>query len=268
MSAIEIRRGVALGLVVCLAAVSSGCWHRKIRTVDLKGPMEVSEEIRAAVDAPDRSDADKALDPGRHPDQLLAFLGVHPGMMIAELMAGGGYTTELLARVIGANGTIYAQNNKFLLEKFAAKPWSERLSKKLMSNTVRLDRELNSPFPYEARFLEGVVMVLTYHDTVWLGTDRAAMNAAVFKAVRPGGFYAIVDHSARAGAGTSETKTLHRIEESVVRQEVEAAGFELAKTADFLRNPEDPRDWNASPLAAGERRGTSDRFVLLFIKPK
>jgi predicted methyltransferase len=93
------------------------------------------------------------------------------------------------------------------------------------------------------------------------------MNRAVFQALRPGGVYVIVDHSARPGAGVSVAQTLHRIEESVVKSEVEAAGFTLAASADFLREPGDARDWNASPREAAERRGTSDRFVLKFVKP-
>ena len=99
--------------------------------------------------------------------------------------------------------------------------------------------------------------------------DNAAMNRAIFAALRPGGAYVIVDHSARDGAGSSESQTLHRVEESLVRAEVEAAGFKLASTADFLRNAGDPRDWNASPRAAEEagRRGQADRFILKFIKP-
>jgi hypothetical protein len=94
------------------------------------------------------------------------------------------------------------------------------------------------------------------------------MNRAVYDALKPGGIYAIVDHSAKKGAGLSVTQSLHRIEEQVLRSEVEAAGFELAAEADFLRKPEDTRDWNASPSAAGDRRGESDRFVLRFVKPK
>jgi predicted methyltransferase len=97
--------------------------------------------------------------------------------------------------------------------------------------------------------------------------DRDRMNRRVFEALPPGGVYAIVDHSGRSGTGTSEAQTLHRIEESVVRTEVTRAGFRLDATSDVLRNPADPHDWNASPRAAGELRGTSDRFVLRFLKP-
>ncbi len=163
--------------------------------------------------------------------------------------------------------SVYAQNNKFILERFAEVPWSTRLQKPVMKNVVRVDREFDDPLPPEARDLDAVLMILFYHDTVWLGTDRARMNAAVFRALKPGGIFAIVDHSAKAGTGLEDVQTLHRIEEETLRKEVEAAGFRLKASSNVLRNPSDTRDWNDSPLAAGERRGTSDRFMLEFVKP-
>ena len=230
--------------------------------------LDVAKPIKAIVDAKDRSEEDRALDAGRHPGELLTFFGVKPGMKVAELFAGGGYTAELLARAVGKQGKVYAQNNKFVLEKFAEGPWSERLKRPQLKNVVRVDRELDDPLPPEAKNLDIVFSVLFYHDSVWLETDREKMNAAVFAALKPGGVYAVVDHSGRSTTGTSEAQTFHRIEESVVRSEIEKAGFELAGEASFLRNPQDTRDWNDSPKAAAERRGTSDRFVLRFVKPK
>lgn len=115
--------------------------------------------------------------------------------------------------------------------------------------------------------LDLVINVLFYHDSVWLKTDRAAMNRAVFAALAPGGVNGIVDHSAQAGAGVTQAETLHRIEQSVVQSEIEAAGFVPMKSGDFLSVPGDMRDWNASPRAAGDKRGQSDRFVLAFVKP-
>jgi predicted methyltransferase len=136
-----------------------------------------------------------------------------------------------------------------------------------MKNVARVDREFDDPLPQAAKDLDAVFMILFYHDTVWMGTDRAKMNKAIYNALKPGGVYAIIDHSSRAGAGVTEAQTLHRIEEKVVRDEITAAGFKLAGEASFLRNPSDARDWNASPRSAGEQRGTSDRFVLKFVKP-
>jgi predicted methyltransferase len=135
-----------------------------------------------------------------------------------------------------------------------------------MANTVRLDREFADPFPDDLRELDAVINVLFYHDFEWMAVDRAAHNAAVFRALRPGGVYVLVDHSAKAGAGTSGSQTLHRIEESVLRTELEAAGFVLDGEAEFLRNPNDTRDWNALPWQS-DREEQSDRFVLRFRKP-
>lgn len=223
--------------------------------------------MRAAVDAPDRSPEDRALDGGRKPDLMLAFFGIQPGMKVAELGAGDGYTTELLARVVGASGKVYGQNSPMILEKFANAPWTARLAKPALANVVRADREFDDPLPPEATNLDAVIDVLFYHDTVWIGTDREKMNRAIFNALRPGGIYGIVDHSAAPGSGLSVVQTLHRIEESTLRAEVEHAGFKLVEEASFLKNPNDARDWSDSPRVAGERRGTSDRFVLKFKKP-
>lgn len=178
-------------------------------------------------------------------------------------MAGGGYTAELLARAVGPTGVVYAQNNKFILDRFAEKPWSARLAKPVMKNVVRVDRELEDPFPPEVNgTLDVVTMILFYHDTVWLKTDRAKMNKAIFDALKPGGTFIVIDHSAKDGRGVEDAATLHRIEEAVVKQEVTAAGFEVAGEGGFLRNASDPRDWNPSPSQAAEKRGTSDRFVI------
>jgi predicted methyltransferase len=220
-----------------------------------------------AVAAADRPDADKALDAGRKPAEMLSFLKVAPGMKVAELFAGGGATVELLARVVGPTGVVYGQNTKEILEKFAEKPWSERLARLASPFIVRVDRSLNEPLPPEVNDLDLVLMHLVYHDTVWLGANRDAMNAAVFKALKPGGEYAIVDHSAKDGAGVSNVQDLHRIEAKVVQAEIEKAGFVLDRQSDMFKHAEDTRDWNASPGAAADKRGTSDRFVLVFKKP-
>jgi predicted methyltransferase len=224
-------------------------------------------DLRAVVDAPDRTAADRALDAGRKPAELLAVVGARPGLRVAELAAAGGYTTELLARAVAPGGVVYGQNNRLILDRFAAEPWTERLAKPVMRNVVRVDREFDDPLPPEATDLDAVVCVLFYHDLFWMGADRAAMNRAVFTHLRPGGRYVVVDHSGRPGTGADEVQTLHRIEEPLVRQEIEAAGFRLVAEPAFLRNPDDPRDWNASPRAASARRGTSDRFVLVFERP-
>jgi predicted methyltransferase len=227
----------------------------------------VPESTRAVLASADRSAEDKALDESRRPGELLTYFGIQPGMRVGEIAAGGGYTAELLARTVGDEGKVYAVNSQFLLDRFAQKPWTERLEKPILSNIVRLDRNFDEPFPPEVTGLDVVFCILFYHDLFWMNVDRNKTNRAVFRALKPGGTYAVIDHSSRPGAGASEVESLHRIEERIVREEIESAGFELAGSADFLRNSNDSRDWNPSPRAAGARRGQSDRFVLKFVKP-
>jgi len=230
------------------------------------GP-DVPEPIRNAIAAPERGEKDRALDAGRKPGEVLAFFNVAPGQKIAELFSAGGYTTELIARVVGDGGKVYAHNTKEILDRFARGPLTERLAKPELKNVVMVEQPADKPFPPDAKNLDAVICILNYHDFVWLKVNRAKMNAAVFAALKPGGVYGIIDHSARAGAGMNEVQTNHRIEESALVADVLAAGFKLQSEAEFLKNPNDTRDWNDSPRVAGERRGTSDRFVLKFVRP-
>jgi predicted methyltransferase len=226
----------------------------------------VPPDIEKLIAASDRSDPDRALDAGRHPGELLAFLALAPGARVGEIGAGTGYTTELLTRAVGPKGKVYGQNSPGFL-KFVGKAWGERLQRAPMKGVVRVDREFDAPFPADAKDLDAVINVLTYHDTTWLGVDRDKMNKAVFDALKAGGEYVVVDHAAADGHGANDSKTLHRIEKKTVVEEIERAGFKSAGESDFLRNPGDAHDWNAAPGASADKRGTSDRFVLKFVKP-
>jgi predicted methyltransferase len=224
---------------------------------------------QAVVAAPDRTPEDRALDGGRKPAETLEFLRLKGGMKVAELGAGAGYTTELLARSVAPDGVVFAQNPDLFLQRFLKTRWPERLSRPAMKNVVRVDREFDDPLPPEAKGLDLVLINVIYHDTTYMDVDRDKMNKAVFDALKPGGAYVVIDSSAKAGTGTADSKTLHRIDEQTVRAEVARAGFQLQSQGDFLRNPQDARDWDSSPAAATQagRRGQSDRFALRFVKP-
>lgn len=230
-------------------------------------PEKIPAPIRDAVAAPERPDADKALDAGRQPAQLLAFFGAAPGMKVADLFAGGGYTTELLARVVGPSGRVWSQLPILPPEMTQVEQaWSERLKKPALANVTAVHANFDGDFlPVPPDSLDLVVINLNYHDLVLRGVDRDKVNAAVFRALRPGGIYGIVDHSAVPGSGDSGLQ-LHRIDVAQVLLEVEKAGFKLDAASSVLRRPDDDRSWSTSPRSAGERRGTSDRFVLRFKK--
>lgn len=255
-----IRLVVLLGLVCGCASTRTAT---RLPAVNLE-PRAHTIDWKTIVDAPDRTPDDRAMDAARKPVEMLAFVGVRPGQRVAELCAGGGYTSELLARAVGPEGRVYGHNTPFVLQRFAEKSWTARLVRPAMRDVVRLDRELEDPFPSDEHALDLVVMVLFYHDTYWFGTDRHRMNQAIYRVLKPGGAFVVIDHSAKPGAGADVAKTLHRIDEALVRTEILAAGFVLESASEFLRNPADARDWNVFDKG---RRGATDRFALRFVKP-
>jgi predicted methyltransferase len=147
---------------------------------------DVLPRSQALVDAADRTEDDRRMDPGRRPAELLTFLGIAPGMRVGELAAGAGYTAELLARAVAPNGVVYAENPGIILRGSEA-AWQARLARRVMKTVVRVDRELDDPFPPETKDLDLVVINLVYHDTVYLHVDRERMNRAVFASLKKGG---------------------------------------------------------------------------------
>jgi len=220
-----------------------------------------SVDYRAVVASPDRSEADRQTDQRRNPELLLAFTGVRPGMRVLDMGAGGGYSTELLARAVGSGGTVYAQDSQAVSPR-AAERFDERAKTPAMRNVVRVLRDYDDPVPPGIRDLDLITFFFAYHDTAFMGVDRAKMNRGLFEALKPGGMLVIADHSAQAGAGISVAKSLHRIEEVTLRREIEAAGFRLAAEADFLRHREDPRD-----SIVFRPKVPVDEFVLKFARP-
>ena len=268
--------GIFYAALLAAAAVLTGC----------AGPRTLStDNIAAIVASPDRAPADRINDVRRKPAEMLAFIGVRPGMTALDVSAARGYTTELIARSVGPTGKVYGQNAPRVEgrappaqpEGAAAPPAAapttapaaaptlvERARNPATPNIVVVSRPFEDPVPPEIANggLDLVTLMFNYHDFGHLGVDRAKMNAALFKALKPGGIYVIADHSGRPGTGISESGTLHRVEEAFVRREVEAAGFRLAAVGNFMRNPADPRDRNTP-----EPPMPKDEFVLKFVKP-
>jgi predicted methyltransferase len=219
-------------------------------------------DYQAIVAAPDRSDADRQTDQRRHPDQMLAFTGVKEGMKVLDMEANAGYSTELLARAVGPSGKVWAQDPQAIIERFVKDKFDTRAKSPAMANVVHVIREFDDPIPPEASNLDMITFFFAYHDVTYMPVDRAKMNAKMFAALKPGGLLIIADHSAKQGEGTTVAKTLHRIEEATLKQEIEAAGFKLVAEGDFLRHPEDPREDKVFKPAI-----PVDEFVLKYQKP-
>lgn len=211
--------------------------------------------------APDRSDADRKADQRRDPVPFLALAGVRPGMKVLDMGAGGGYSTELMARTVAPNGIVYGQNPVDIGEK-AKTAFEARLKTPAMQSARADYRPFDDPIPPDVRDLDLITFLFYYHDTAYMNVDRAAMDRKMFAALKPGGILVIADHAALPGQGTSVVKTLHRIEEPTLRQEVEAAGFKVVGEGNFWRNPNDTHDFPSF------RPGMPvDNFVLKFQKP-
>ena len=146
------------------------------------------ERIAAIVASPERNDADRKNDERRKPAETLGFIGVREGMVALDVSAGGGYTTELIARAVGPTGRVYGQTR-------APDP-RNRLALRKMANIVPVVRPFEDPAPPDVA-LDLVTLMFNYHDFGHMGVDRAKLNAAVFKALKPGGLYIVADHSGR-----------------------------------------------------------------------
>jgi len=222
------------------------------------------DQVAAVLSAPDRSVADKDNDSRRKAREMLAFIDARPGMRVLDMGSGGGYTAELLARVAGAGGKVYAHNSPYFMENLIKDRFAQRLKSYPGNNLMLSVQPFESPLPADVAkgSVDLVTFLFVYHDLGWAGADRAQVNRAVFDALKPGGYYVLADHSGRPGTGITESKSLHRVEEALLRREVEAAGFKLVAEGGFLRNPADPRDKSVfKPVQP------NDEFVLKFQKP-
>src|ERR1700682_101509 len=240
-----------------LASLSMLAGWSAVSAQDAKAP-----DYEAIVVSPDRSDADRLTDQRRQPAKMLVFTGAKPGMKVLDMGAGAGYSTELMARAVGPNGAVYAQESAAVMERVKDK-FDIRAQNPAMKNVVHVIRNYDDPLPPEVGGLDLITFFFASHDVTYMPADRAAMNKKMLAALKPGGYLVIADHSARSGDGTSVAKTLHRIEESTLRQEIEAAGFKLASDADLLGHPEAPRD-----AAVFLPQVPVDEFVLKYQKPQ
>jgi predicted methyltransferase len=223
------------------------------------------DPVAAAVSDTTRPAAARVQDSFRRPAEILAFSGVKPGDFVIEIGPGTGYYTALLSRAVGPTGRVLAIDSERLFEYMpkARESFADYAAADPRDNVEYRPQRLD-----ELELPEGadqVWIVQFYHDTVYLGDDRAAMNRSIFEGLAPGGVYMVIDHHAAEGTGVAAARELHRVDAALVRAEVEAAGFVLESQSDILAHPEDPR---TDSVFDDQRRGRTDQFVFRFIKPR
>lgn len=243
-------------LAAALAALSLGLAGAALAAA-------VPANITTALADKSRPEADVKRDAARHPGELLAWAGVKPGEKVADFIMGGGYFTRILSAAVGPNGHVWAyQPSEFIA--FRAAYGEEQ--KKVVGDYSNVTA-ITTPFA-QLKLPDNLDLVLTvqnYHDLHLkpFGADNAAkVNAEIFRALKPGGAYVVVDHVGPAGPDTPDK--LHRIDPAQVRQEVEAAGFKFAGESDLLKSSADPHTANVFDPSI---RGKTDQFAFKFVKP-
>jgi predicted methyltransferase len=218
------------------------------------GCAATSADYASILTNPDRPQNERELDAARKPDQVLAFYGVKSGDRVADISAARGYYTAILSQVVGPQGVVYTVNARSRDEI------NQRWKAPRFANVRVADGPFDKLALPQDGSLDFVIIHLNYHDLA--PATRAPMNKRILAALKRGGIYAVVDHSAKDGSGNEANKTLHRIDKFEVIKEVTAAGFKLAKEGSMLRKPEDTRDFNVN-----KERNRDDRFVLAFQRP-
>lgn len=229
----------------------------------------VPTTIKTAVADDARPPDDKLRDANRKPGETLAFAEVKAGEQVGELIPGGGYFSRIFSKVVGPKGHVFAivsprsptappdqPDRSAPIRALAADPNYSNISvEELVAGKISLSAPVDLIFTAQ-----------NYHDLHNVpNLDVAAFNKSVFDALKPGGLYVILDHSAKNGSGSRDTNTLHRIDVETVKQEVAAAGFQFVAGSDILKNAADDR---TAKVFDPTVRGKTDQFLLKFRKPR
>jgi len=191
-------------------------------------------------------------------------------MRVGDVLAAGGYYSELLSYIVGPRGHVIMLNNR-ASDYWSDNYWEKRLANRRLPNVEHRLIDLEH-LPLADASLDAEILIKDYHDLYWVDPDRNSpwpkMNPAkvldeMARVLKPGGILLLVDHSAKRGTGSADAGRLHRIDEAFARADFERHGFELVATSDVLRRPDDARDQlSYKPPALGK----TDRFVMVFHK--
>jgi predicted methyltransferase len=233
-------------------------------------PAELPRDaIAAAIIDPARPATDTVRDANRKPAETLAFAGVKPGDKIADYAAGAGYFTRLFADVTGPKGHVYASVPSALFKyPNIVKGIAEVQTFAVTHSNVTVTFASALDAAMYPENLDVFWISQNYHDLhdSFMGpVDMAAFNRMVYSALKPGGIYIVLDHVAARGSPADVTDTLHRIEPSTVRREVEAAGFKFEGESSILANPSDP---HTAGVFDPSIQGRTDQFILKFRRPR
>jgi predicted methyltransferase len=222
-----------------------------------------AQGIQAILDDPGRPGSDREDDERRKPEQVMQFSGVSAGDVILEIGAGRGYTTELVSRLIGADGKLYAHSldparviGNRLPNVSILPPEPEDLGERFSAAGI------------ESGSVDRVLAFFSLHDGYLASPDRAGdWYAAMLDILKPGGEFVVLDNSAPEGSGLEYTADLHRIAPDFLKDDIIAAGFEFVAESMALRNPDDDLTSGWFEDTETRKAGYQDRFAFKFRKP-
>jgi predicted methyltransferase len=228
----------------------------------------VEDHVTQAINKPGRLESDLTRDARSRPDVVLPLLELKPGDSVADIFAGAGYYSELLATLVGPQGTVLLHNNQ-AYKKFVDKGLKERMEGRDPGNIKLHDREATDLDLGEGQ-LDAAMIIMSYHDLFyaepesgWNAIDSDDFLAQIYRALKPGGRFLIVDHQSKPGRGMEDAQTLHRIEQGFAVQDIEAAGFHLSGASAALRNSSDDHSVTVFDKSI---TGKTDRYILVFKK--
>jgi predicted methyltransferase len=234
----------------------------------LAAPLALAASVEDAINKSGRLDADVTRDARSRPDVTLPLLALEPGDRVADIFAGAGYYSELIATVVGDGGEVLLVNNA-AYKQFASKGLAARTEGRDIGSVTIHDREAEN-LDLGENTLDAALIIMSYHDLYhvdekngWRAIDTADFLGQIHRALKPGGRFLIVDHYAAPGSGSAAAQDLHRIDVEFARADISSRGFRLAGSSDALRNPDDD---HAIMVFDPAVRGKTDRFILVFEK--
>jgi predicted methyltransferase len=237
-------------------------------TLAVFSPLSVADVVEDAINKPGRMESDIARDARSHPEAVLPLLQLEPGDRVADIWAGGGYYSELLANIVGAEGEVLLINNA-AYKSFAKKGLDQRFDGREVPGITLHDREAED-LDLGENTLDAAIIIMSYHDLYhvdekggWRAIDPVDFLGQIHRGLKPGGRFLIVDHHAEPGSGNAAAQDLHRIDVDFAKADIESRGFKLVGSSDALRNPDD--DYSVMVFQP-EVRGKTDRFILAFEK--
>ncbi len=257
-----------LFIAFALAACSGGTGPEAESSVDDAMPAaddDTAADLRTLLASDNRAESDRARDEGRRPADVVEFLGIEPGMRVIDLIAAGGYYTEVLSLAVGEEGHVVAQNSPAVLEMRDGaneKAISARLADNRLANVSRMNKGIADLLPEDGPF-DAAITALNFHDIYNRQGAEATVGALQIIAgiLKPGAVLGIIDHVGEAG---TDNAALHRIEIVHVLETIEAAGLMVESDSDLLRNEADD---HSLIVFDDSVRGKTDRFLLKIRTP-